>query len=133
MSRDSEEFDRIVEGLEFNFDDLDDFDAEAEAAATELAEEPVVAEEPPPEFAELVYREPPPAPTNVNPWRKRAWLFLIATPTAMILSSLLDLWVPTFVWTAAVVLSVATVAYLVLTLPDDGPSTPGFGDDGAAL
>lgn len=146
MSREPDEFDRIVEGLEFDLDDLGDWDARAEAAAAKQHDDDVIDagsalesddgndnDEPEPEFAEVIYREAPPVSSTSDPKRLRGWLSLLVLPITVLLSSLLSIRISAFFWMVLVLGTVGMVAYLLLTLPDQGPASPGWPEDGSEL
>lgn len=108
-----DEFDRIVEGLDF----------ELELAA----EEPVPA-------SPVVH--PSGATENMPPQNHRrafAWGAVLGAPLLLILATLSDWLVPRPLVAVAALIFVAGSIYLISQLPEHGPGHPDWPDDGAVL
>lgn len=130
----SDDFDRIVEGLDLDLTGLDDFDAEAARIAASQESGPAPRESAPAEPTEAeFYREVGPADLRADPRIKAAWFIVVGGPAAMILAMLASFTPPTPVVVVVIAAAVGAVVYLIARLPDRGPSNPDWPDDGAAL
>lgn len=131
-----EEFDRIVEGLDFDLRDLGDLDAAAERAAAQ-PELPDATEGPVLEFDEMpdeaFYREAPPARLGTRRSTIAAWIGVGGPPVVMVLAAILDIWIDSTLMVGLTLVSVASLVYLIYQLPERGPSNQDWPDDGAAL
>ena len=137
-SSSSDDFDRIVEGLDLDVDGLGDFDAQAARIAAErerreLEEqqrrEAADDEEPTEQF----YREVGPADLRADPRTKAAWIAVIGAPVLLLVATMASWRLPAFVIGVVITAAVAGVVYLIARLPQRGPSNPDWPDDGAAL
>ncbi len=131
----SDEFDRIVEGLDLDLSGLGDLDSAAATVAAEreraaLEAEKQVDDEP---EDDQFYRAVGPAGLRADSRTKLAWVVLATGPVVLLLSALLSLRPPMALTGVLILASVAAVVYLVARLPDRGPGTPDWPDDGAAL
>lgn len=138
-----DEFDRIVEGLELDFD-LSSADKAFTDEATTAQREPYVPEPAPqselddeidePDDEVPFYRQAPPA-VIVPRTRGRmfAWLAVLGGPILLALGVLDVLWLPRVIVAALSVTFVAAAIYLILQLPSHGPSQRDWPDDGAVL
>ena len=138
MPASSDDFDRIVEGLDLDLSGLDDFDdAAARNAASreraELEEQERREREPEEPAEEQFYRDVGPADLRADSHTKLAWFVVIGGPALLLLSMMASVRPPTFLVVLVIAAAVAAVVYLIARLPDRGPSNPDWPDDGAAL
>lgn len=135
----SDDFDRIVEGLDLDLSGLDDFDdAAARNAATreraELEEQQRRESEPSEPQEEQFYRDVGPADLGGADTRtKLAWFVVIGGPALLLLAMMASMRPPSVLVGVVIAAAVAAVVYLIARLPDRGPSNPDWPDDGAAL
>ena len=134
----SDDFDRIVEGLDLDLTGLDDFDTEAAKVAAareraELEEQQRREAEPDEDPAEQFYREVGPADLRADPRTRIAWFVLIGGPAFLLVTTMASVRLPAIVVGLVIAAAVASVVYLIARLPDRGPSNPDWPDDGAAL
>lgn len=132
-----DEFDRIVEGLDLDLSGLDDFDAAAARAATEhearleeLRQRAAALDE---DTDEQSYRDVGPADLHVDRRVLTAWAVVIGGPCLLLLVMASSVRFPPLVLSGVIGAAVAGVVYLIARLPDRGPSSPDWPDDGAAL
>lgn len=127
-----DDFDKIVEGLELDLEFADEPFADAEPAYDPTAtwsrdDQPASAEEP-------LYRQVSAA--RLIPARRGtllAWIGLIGAPVALSLATLFGYFLPRAMLAGAAFIFVAAAIYLILQLPEHGPSRPDWPDDGAVL
>ena len=124
-----DDFDRIVEGLDLDlsFPDEPGDPVADEGAARPAPAEPVDAEEP-------FYRRVEPTP--LLPRRRGpllAWLGLAGAPLALVLATVVHVYLPRSILAGAVLIFVASATYLFLQLPEHGPGRRDWPDDGAVL
>lgn len=135
-----EEFDRIVAGMEFDLDGLDDLDVDAPPAPPHeefdvaLEEDDSDSDEDITESsADAFYREVPPA--RIRPARGTSWAWWCLSGSAVILlmTAITGSPLPSSVMIALTLVSIASVIFLVSRLPERGPGQRDWPDDGAAL
>lgn len=126
-----DDFDRIVEGLDLNLsfpdEPADPVGQEPELTWTPDDEEPAETEEP-------FYRKVDPTP--LIPRRRSlilAWIGLLGTPLAVVVATVLDIFLDRSILAGAALIFVASAIFLFLQLPEHGPSRPDWPDDGAVL
>lgn len=131
-SQDPDEFDRIVEGLELDSPDELEF-VELENTTAEPSElfDKVPDVQDLPEFTEVMYRQAPAVSASGNPFRQWGWLALAAVPVALIVFSLVGVYVSPALTGMIVVGSVGLLAYLLLTNPAEGGGS--IYDDGSSV
>lgn len=127
------EFDRIVSGLEFDLSDLGDLDEAAEEAAeAEPLAPPEIDDEPPPEFEEVTYRLAPPVRSATNPWRRRAWFFVVLIPVVILLAQIFNIYISRNFGVLVAIVFAGVLAWLLLTT-NEGRGVPPGSDDGTSL
>lgn len=126
--RPDEEFDKIVEGLDLDFD--------------------LTADDPP--APDLEPQRPAPTPevderSELHDWQVHApparwdlpkvlgWVAVAGGPALLVIATLAGVLLPRPVAFAAVTAAVAGAIYLVSRLPEHGPGRPDWPDDGAVL
>lgn len=126
-----DDFDRIVEGLDLNLsfpdEPADPVGQEPELTWTPDDEEPAEPEEP-------FYRKVNPTP--LIPRRRSlvlAWIGLLGTPLAVVVATVLDIFLDRSILAGAALIFVASAIFLFLQLPEHGPSRRDWPDDGAVL
>lgn len=126
-----DDFDRIVEGLDLNLsfpdEPADPVGQEPELTWTPDDEEPAETEEP-------FYRKVDPTP--LIPRRRSlilAWIGLLGTPLAVVVATVLDIFLDRSILAGAALIFVASAIFLFLQLPEHGPSRRDWPDDGAVL
>ncbi len=139
----SDDFDRIVEGLDLDLSGLEDFDAAAERAAAaraaaereriERLRREALERESAPTPEERAYREVGPAGLHAAGAKRWAWLVVVGGPAVLVLCAIASWRPPTAIVLAIIAAVVGAVVYLIAQLPDHGPSNPDWPDDGAAL
>lgn len=128
-----DDFDKIVEGLELNLEFVaEPFEEDEPAYDPSVTwsrddDEPETEEEP---FYRQV-RATPLFPTRRGPLL--AWIGLLGTPAALCMATLFGYFLPRAILAGAALIFVAAAIYLVLQLPEHGPSRPDWPDDGAVL
>jgi len=134
----SDDFDRIVEGLDLDLTGLDDLDAEAARLAAERERRELeeqqrreAVEDVDPE--EQFYRDVGPAELRADPRTKAAWAAVIGGPVLLLVATMASWRLPALVVGLVIAAAVGGVVYLIARLPDRGPSSPDWPDDGAAL
>jgi Flp pilus assembly protein TadB len=134
-SSSSDDFDRIVEGLDLDLTGLENFDASAARAAAareraELEEEQRRTAEP---ADDQFYRQVGPAEFRARGRTRVAWLIFVGGPALLLIATMASVRIPPFVVALVVIGVVVSVVFLISQLPDRGPSNPDWPDDGAAL
>ncbi|MEJ7633367.1 hypothetical protein [Aeromicrobium sp.] len=132
-----DDFDKIVEGLELDlsFEDEDEVDNKKQAAeqpaepawSPRTDDEVDAAEEP-------FYRQVEPTP--LIPRRRGillAWAGLIGAPLSLVIATLAGVLLDRPIVAGASLTFVAAAIYLILQLPEHGPSRRDWPDDGAVL
>lgn len=126
-----DDFDKIVEGLDLHLtfpdEPADPVEQEPELTWTPNDEEPVETEEP-------FYRKVDPTP--LIPRRRSvllAWIGLAGAPLALVVLTVLHVFLDRSILAGAALTFVASAIYLFLQLPEHGPSRPDWPDDGAVL
>ncbi|MCD9153275.1 hypothetical protein [Aeromicrobium duanguangcaii] len=139
-SSSSDDFDRIVEGLDLDLTGLEDFDASAarvtaerERAEEQAREERRLAAEAQETADDQFYREVGPAQLRSRGRVRFAWFVFVGGPALLLITTMASMPLPTFAAALVVIAVVASVVYLISQLPDRGPSNPDWPDDGAAL
>jgi len=124
-----DEFDRIVEGLELDVSFPDDVpDPEPPDP------EPVWTSDDDADTEEPFYRQVDPTP--LIPRRRSvllAWAGVLGAPLALVIATMTGNVLSRPVVTAAALTFVAAAIYLILQLPEHGPSRRDWPDDGAVL
>lgn len=131
-----DDFDKIVEGLELDLSFID------EKPAEQPAEEP-----PEPEWSPLTdddidaadteepfYRKVEPTP--LMPRRRgvlAAWVGVLGAPLSLVIATMSGVFLDRPIVAAASITFVASAIYLILQLPEHGPSRRDWPDDGAVL
>jgi len=126
-----DDFDRIVEGLDLDLSFPDEPD-DPIPDPTALRWEAEVAE--PVETEEPFYRRV--EPTSLVPRRRGvmlAWIGVIGAPLALVLATLVHIFLERSIVAGAALIFVASAIYLFLQLPEHGPSRRDWPDDGAVL
>jgi hypothetical protein len=128
---DKDDFDRIVEGLDLDLSFPDE-------PADPVVEDPPLhwsPEEPEPvETEEPFYRRVDSTP--LIPRRRSvllAWIGLVCAPLALVLATVVHVFLDRSILAAAVLIFVASAIYLFLQLPEHGPGRRDWPDDGAVL
>ncbi|AXT84711.1 hypothetical protein C6I20_05560 [Aeromicrobium sp. A1-2] len=126
-----DDFDRIVEGLELDLsfeDEVEEAPAEArEPTWTPLTDEDVEVQEP-------FYRQVEPTP--LIPRRRNimlAWGGVLGAPLALFLATVSGVYLDRSIVAGVALTFVAAAIYLILQLPEHGPSRKDWPDDGAVL
>jgi hypothetical protein len=125
-----DDFDRIVEGLELDLsfdDELDEPVVETAPAWSPRTDDDVEAEEP-------FYRQVEPTP--LIPRRRSvvlAWAGVLGAPLALVVATLTGIVLDRPIVAGASLIFVAAAIYLILQLPEHGPSRKDWPDDGAVL
>jgi hypothetical protein len=127
-----DDFDKIVEGLDFDLAFPDEpADPEPEVPPA-LAWAPDDDERREPE--EPFYRRVEPTP--LLPRRRGpllAWIGVLGTPLALVVATLFGVFLDRPILAGAALIFVAAAIYLILQLPEHGPSRRDWPDDGAVL
>ncbi|GAA3529677.1 hypothetical protein AFL01nite_00880 [Aeromicrobium flavum] len=138
-SSSSDDFDRIVEGLDLDLSGLEDFDASAAraAAARERDEQEEQKRREAADAAEPAddqfYREVGPAEFRAKGSTRIAWLVFVGGPALLLIATMASVRLPPMLVATVFIGVVVSVVYLISQLPDRGPSNPDWPDDGAAL
>lgn len=125
-----DDFDKIVEGLELDLsfdDDLDEPEVEEPPAWSPAPDDDTETEEP-------FYRRV--EPTALIPRRRgimMAWLGVLGAPLSLVIATVSGVVLDRPVVSAASLIFVAAAIYLILQLPEHGPSRRDWPDDGAVL
>jgi hypothetical protein len=131
---DHDDFDKIVEGLELDLSFIGEVDEP-------LAEEPEPAWSPrtDDEIHEADTEEPfyrKVEPTPLMPRRRGvllAWAGVLGAPLALVIATASGVFLDRPIVAAASLIFVAAAIYLILQLPEHGPSRRDWPDDGAVL
>lgn len=124
-----DDFDKIVEGLDLHLVFPDEIpEPEPQPAVQAPVEDaPEAAEEP-------FYRKV--SPTPLIPRHRGtllAWLGVLGAPTALAVATLLGVFLDRPIVAGAALIFVAGAIYLIVQLPEHGPSRRDWPDDGAVL
>lgn len=129
-----DDFDKIVEGLDLDLSFIDEVEEtpveEPEPAWSPRTDDEVDeadAEEP-------FYRKVEPTP--LIPRRRSvllAWIGVLGAPLSLVLATLSGVFLDRPIVAAASLIFVASAIYLILQLPEHGPSRRDWPDDGAVL
>jgi hypothetical protein len=140
---DREEFDRIVEGLDWDLSALDEEPSATEEppeATRHPSNQPPVPEESPaddsrsPDVDEQFYRRvDPPAPHGWKRGTTAAWVGVVGSPSSLVVLTVLGFTAPRALVVALSLVFVASAIYLIAQLPEHGPSRGDDPDDGAVL
>jgi hypothetical protein len=132
-----DDFDKIVEGLDLDLSFVD----EPQEPADEPAEEPEPAWSPltddevdDADTEEPFYRKVEPTP--LMPRRRGvllAWAGVLGAPLALVLATISGVYLDRPIVAAASLIFVGAAIYLILQLPEHGPSRKDWPDDGAVL
>ncbi|MCW2798616.1 MAG: hypothetical protein JWQ70_88 [Aeromicrobium sp.] len=126
-----DDFDKIVAGLEIDFEFPDEPADPAPVDPPEAAQTPVEVED----TAEVpFYREV--SPTPLIPRHRGtilAWCGVLGAPMLLVVWTLIGEILPRPMLAGAVLIFVAGAIYLISQLPEHGPSRPDWPDDGAVL
>ncbi|MGA8987748.1 hypothetical protein [Aeromicrobium sp.] len=123
-----DDFDKIVEGLELDLS----FDEEPEEPAPEPTWTPLTDDDF--EAQEPFYRQV--EPTALLPRRRNillAWGGVVGAPLALFVATVSGVYLDRSVVAGAALTFVAASIYLILQLPEHGPSRKDWPDDGAVL
>jgi hypothetical protein len=127
-----DDFDKIVEGLDLDLSFPDEVPEpvreEAPPTWSPRSEEEVDAAEQP------FYRQV--EPTSLVPRRRGvmlAWVGVLGAPLSLVLATLSGVFLDRPVVAGAALIFVAAAIYLILQLPEHGPSRRDWPDDGAVL
>lgn len=83
---------------------------------------------------EPFYRKVEPAPVRPrHRGRTLAWIAVLGSPLAIVLFTVVHVWLPKSVLLGIGLTFVAGSIYLISQLPEHGPARPDWPDDGAAL
>ena len=131
-----DDFDKIVEGLELDLSFVDQ------------PQEPVVEPEPEPEWSPMTDDEVDAADDVEEPFyrqvdstplipRRRsvllAWVGVLGAPLSLVLATVSGVFLDRAIVAAASLIFVGAAIYLILQLPEHGPSRKDWPDDGAVL
>ncbi|KQV76235.1 hypothetical protein ASC61_15210 [Aeromicrobium sp. Root344] len=129
-----DDFDKIVEGLDLDLSFVDEplepVDEASEPTWTPRTDDDVEAEEP----EEPFYRKVEPTP--LIPRRRGimlAWAGVLGAPLSLVIATLSGVFLDRPIVAAASLTFVACAIYLILQLPEHGPSRKDWPDDGAVL
>lgn len=128
-----DDFDKIVEGLELDLSFIDDAEPAEPLEPEEpewspLTDEEIDADEEP--FYRQVDAKPLiPRQRNVL----LAWVGVIGAPLALALATIANIYLGRPIVVGASLIFVAAAIYLILQLPEHGPSRKDWPDDGAVL
>lgn len=131
---DRDDFDRIVEGLDLDLSFID----EVEPAAAEQSE-PVSSPRPDPETDDADPEEPFYRQVDAAPLLPRrrgvllAWVGVLGAPLSLVVATMAGVFLDRPIVAAASLIFVASAIYLILQLPEHGPSRRDWPDDGAVL
>ncbi len=132
-----DDFDKIVEGLELDLSFIDESDTSPEPAdEDEPAWSPRTDDEIDAEEAdeEPFYRKVEPTP--LIPRRRSvllAWVGVLGAPLSLVLATMSGVVLDRPIVAAASLIFVGAAIYLILQLPEHGPSRRDWPDDGAVL
>jgi hypothetical protein len=124
-----DDFDRIVEGLDLDLSFLDDPDPEPEPDPEPRPRDDLDEPEEEPFYRQV-------EPTPLIPRRRGvllAWVGVLGAPLALVVATLSGVVLDRAVVAAASLTFVAAAIYLILQLPEHGPSRRDWPDDGAVL
>lgn len=143
---DREEFDRIVEGIDWDLSALDeeppDHDEPQEpqeprrhpSSRSSLPEESPADDSRSPDTDEQFYRRvDPPPPRGWTRGTTAAWVGVAGSPGSLVLLTLLGFTAPRALVVALSLVFVASAVYLIAQLPEHGPARGDGPDDGAVL
>ena len=134
-----DDFDKIVEGLELDLSFLDEKTDEKPAEEPEEQPEPTWSpltddDIDAAETEEPFYRKVEPTP--LIPRRRGvllAWIGVLGAPLSLVLATISGVFLDRPIVAAASLTFVASAIYLILQLPEHGPSRRDWPDDGAVL
>jgi hypothetical protein len=130
-----DDFDKIVEGLELDMSFVDEQQAPIEEPEPEPAWSPLTAEEldaADPE--EPFYRKVEATPLIPRrPGVLLAWAGVLGAPLSLIVATMSGVFLDRAIVAAAALIFVGAAIYLILQLPEHGPSRRDWPDDGAVL
>ena len=125
-----DDFDRIVEGLDLDLSFPDDpIDPVPERPAAVQRDTDAAAEQDEPFYRRV-------DSTPLVPRRRGvilAWAGVVGAPMVLVLATLAHVFLDRPIVAGAVLTFVASAIYLILQLPEHGPSRPDWPDDGAVL
>lgn len=125
-----DDFDKIVEGLELDLSLVDESPepVPTEPAWSPLTDDEIAADEEP------FYRKVDPTP--LVPRRRNvllAWVGVLGAPMSLVIATLSGVVLDRAIVAAASLTFVGAAIYLILQLPEHGPSRRDWPDDGAVL
>jgi hypothetical protein len=125
-----DDFDKIVEGLELDLsfvDEVEEAPAEPEPPRAALTDDDVDEAEVP------FYRQVEPQPLIRRRGILLAWIGVLGAPLSLVLATLGGVFLDRPIVAGAALIFVAAAIYLILQLPEHGPSRKDWPDDGAVL
>lgn len=130
---DRDDFDKIVEGLDFDLS-FPDEPADPVPAREDPQLEWAPEDDEPAEVEEPFYRRVDPVPLMP---RSRpvliAWAAMLCAPLALVVATMFGVFLDRAILAGAALIFVAAAIYLILQLPEHGPSRRDWPDDGAVL
>ncbi len=134
---DKDDFDEIVQHLNFDLSFPEEQPEHPSVRRHRRAQPEAVPEEPV-AFDDLpdepFYRRVEPAPIRPrHRGRTFAWIAVLGSPLAIVLFTMVHVWLPKSVLLGVGFTFVAGAIYLISQLPEYGPGRPDWPDDGAAL
>jgi hypothetical protein len=136
---DNDDFDDIVQHLNFDLTFPEEQPEHPSVRRHRRADiQPDAAPEEPVAFDDMpdepFYRRVEPAPIRPrHRGRTFAWIAVLGSPLAIVLFTLVHVWLPKSVLLGVGFTFVAGAIYLISQLPEYGPGRPDWPDDGAAL
>jgi hypothetical protein len=125
-----DDFDKIVEGLELDLsfvDEVEEAPAEPEPPRAAPTDDDVDEAEVP------FYRQVEPQPLIRRRGILLAWIGVLGAPLSLVLATLGGVFLDRPIVAGAALIFVAAAIYLILQLPEHGPSRKDWPDDGAVL